>query len=283
MIAKALAADHEVSLVETARRDHATRLARAAAFDGAEVVVVLGGDGTLNEAANGLAGTETALAALPGGSTNVFARILGIPADPVDAAGWLLDALDGSEIGSIGLGSIAGRHFLFHCGTGFDAAVVQHVERRGSWKRWAGHPLFMYATARTWLRSEHRRRRPVSVVGADGSELARGRFNVILNANPYTYLGDRSFDFVPSVSLDSPLVVVSFSSLSLRRLVPLTWRALGSGNIEGRPGVNVVHDVRQATLIADPVVPYQLDGDFVGSASRLDLRWMPDALRLVTG
>ena len=98
VIQKALSADHEVSLAETVRRGHATRLARSAASDGVDVVVVLGGDGTLNEAANGLAGTGTALAALPGGSTNVFARIIGLPDDPIEAAGQLLDALDRGAI-----------------------------------------------------------------------------------------------------------------------------------------------------------------------------------------
>ncbi len=83
VIAKALSADHEVTVAETSRRGHATRLAQGAANEGTEVVVVLGGDGTLNEAANGLAGTTTALAPLPGGSTNVFSRTIGLPDDPI--------------------------------------------------------------------------------------------------------------------------------------------------------------------------------------------------------
>jgi diacylglycerol kinase family enzyme len=87
VIQKALSADHDVTLAETSRRGHATRLARGAAADGVEVVVALGGDGTLNEAANGLAGTDCALAPLPGGSTNVFARTLGLPNDPIEATG----------------------------------------------------------------------------------------------------------------------------------------------------------------------------------------------------
>src|SRR6516165_352000 len=81
VIQKALAADHEVTFAETSRRGHASRLAQGAAADGVNVVVVLGGDGTLNEAANGLAGTDTALGVLPGGSTNVFARTIGLPVD----------------------------------------------------------------------------------------------------------------------------------------------------------------------------------------------------------
>ena len=129
VIQKALSADHEVELAETARRGHATRLARGAVSRGTDVIVVLGGDGTLNEAANGVAGTSTALAPLPGGSTNVFARTLGLPDDPVHATAVTLDALEASSVRLVELGSANGRYFLFHCGVGYDAAVVSQVER----------------------------------------------------------------------------------------------------------------------------------------------------------
>ena len=114
---------------------------------------MLAGDGTLNEAADGLVGTDTAIAPLPGGSTNVYARSLGIPDDPVEAAGELLDALDRKSFRRIGLGRIGDRHFLFHCGVGFDAAVVEAVERRAAFKRYAAHPLFVMAAFDTWLRT----------------------------------------------------------------------------------------------------------------------------------
>ena len=136
VIQKALSADHDV----TRRRDQPARPRHppgpGRGRDGVDVVVVLGGDGTLNEAANGLAGTDTALAALPGGSTNVFARTIGLPNDPIEATGALLDGL-GRRAGSstVGLGSVNGRYFLFHVGIGFDAAVVEQVERRAQLKR----------------------------------------------------------------------------------------------------------------------------------------------------
>src|SRR5947207_14931876 len=127
VIAKALAADHDLTVSETNRRGHATRLAQGAAADGADAVVVLGGDGTLNEAANGLAGSSTALGVLPGGSTNVFARTIGMPTDPIEATGSLLAALAQRAIRPVGLGSVNGRYFLFNVGVGFDAAVVEQV------------------------------------------------------------------------------------------------------------------------------------------------------------
>ena len=281
VIQKALSADHEVVLAETARRGHATRLARSAASDGLDVVVVLGGDGTLNEAANGLAGTETALAALPGGSTNVFARIIGLPDDPIEAAGQLLDALDRDAITSIGLGAVDGRYFLFHCGIGFDAAVVEQVESRGTWKRWAGHPLFVYAAVATWLRRVNRRRPPMQVLDAGGKALAEGLLTIVLNADPYTYLGGRSFDLAPGIGLDEPLTAVTLPSLSLHRMVPVAFRALGSGDVRGMSGTRVHTGLRDLTVTADPPVPYQADGDYIGASPRLRIRWAPEALRLV--
>src|SRR6476620_5597248 len=144
VIQKALSADHSVTMAETKRRGHAMRLAQGAANDGIDVVVCLGGDGTLNEVANGVAGTATALAPLPGGSTNVFARTIGYPNDPIEATGVLVGALARRQIRRVGVGRVNGRAFLFHTGVGFDAAVVAAVEERGELKRWAGHPLFMW-------------------------------------------------------------------------------------------------------------------------------------------
>ena len=143
VIQKALSADHRLEVAATSRRGHATRLAQSAAHDGFDLVVVLGGDGTLNEVANGLAGTETALAALPGGSTNVFARTIGLPDDPVEATGSLLDALEAGSTQRIGLGVMNDRYFLFHAGIGFDAAVVEQVEHSRSFglKMSMGHKL----------------------------------------------------------------------------------------------------------------------------------------------
>ena len=152
VIQKALSADHDVTLAETSRRNHAARLAQGAAREGVDVVAVLGGDGTMNEAANGLAGTDTALAPLPGGSTNVFARTIGLPNDPIEATGALLAGLAAGRIERVGLGSVNGRYFLFHAGLGFDAAVVEQVERRAQLKRWAGHPLFVFSAFTTWFR-----------------------------------------------------------------------------------------------------------------------------------
>lgn len=168
VIHKALSADHEVILKETNRRGHATRLAQGAAADGLDVAVVLGGDGTLNEAANGLAGSPTALAVLPGGSTNVFARTLGMANDPIEATSQLLSALaaGAGAVRRVGLGELNGRYFLFHAGVGFDAAVVRRVEEMASLKRYFGPALFILATLLTWAKGYERHQPAFSVRAA---------------------------------------------------------------------------------------------------------------------
>ena len=124
VITNAIAADHELEVVETNRRGHATRHAQGAVAREVDAVVSLGGDGTLNEVANGLARSNVVLGVLPGGSTNVFARSIGFVNEPVEATEQLLEALRIGVPKRIGLGNVNGRYFCFHVGMGYDAAVV---------------------------------------------------------------------------------------------------------------------------------------------------------------
>ena len=282
VITKALAADHEVSVAETARRGHATRLARGAATSGVDVVVVLGGDGTLNEAANGLAGTTTALAALPGGSTNVFARTLGLPDDPIEATGGLLDALAHGSIRRIGLGTANGRYFLFHVGVGYDAAVVEQVERRGSLKRFASHALFGWAAFDTWLRHYDRSRPRFAVRVPGRPTVDDGLFTVCLNTDPYTFVGARPFTLAPDAGLDRPLALVTVRSLDAATLLGLAGSALGSGrHLRRSRHVAYETDVTVAAVEGYGPFPYQVDGDYLGDVDSLELRHEPAVLDLV--
>jgi diacylglycerol kinase family enzyme len=282
VIQKALSADHEVTLAETSRRGHATRLAQGAAAAGTDVVVVLGGDGTLNEAANGLAGTDTALAALPGGSTNVFARTIGLPNDPIEATGELLDALGRGSIRRVGLGSVNGRFFLFHVGMGFDAAVVQQVERRAALKRYAGHPLFVYAGFATWFRHYDRSRPRFAVEHADGSMVDDAYLAICLNTNPYTFLGNRPLDLAPEATLDRSLVMVTVRTLDFAKTLAIIASALGSGTyLRSNRNVDYRTDVESLTVVGHGPFPYQVDGDYLGNVRRLDVAYVPDALTLV--
>jgi diacylglycerol kinase family enzyme len=253
-------------------------------------VVVLGGDGTGNEAANGLAGTSTALGSLPGGSTNVFARTLGYTNDPVAAAGELLAALREQPTGirRVGLGSANGRYFLFHAGLGYDAAVVEQVERRGSLKRFAGHPLFLYASMMTWLRHYDHTEPHFDLLIDEGSEAGRvitdAYFALCLKTNPYTFLGNRPLNVAPEADLDSAFSVVALRILTAPALIGVivaTMTGRGGPRLARRKNVAYTNNVTGLTVKGHGMFPYQLDGDYLGQVEELKIRYEPDLLDLV--
>lgn len=278
---ESLARHHEVQVVETNRRGHATRFAEDAARRGIDVVVAYGGDGTLNEVATGVATTNTALAVLPGGSTNVFARTLGMPNDAVQAVEHIVDALDRNDISPIGLGRANGRYFTFHTGLGYDAAVVRRVEQRAALKRYAGHPLFVVAALRTWAFDYDRTHPHFSLVYGDGSTTDNGYFSVIMNTNPYTYLGHRPIDLVPSTSLSTGLSVVTFKTLKATHILRTLASALRGGGIEPRPWLDIRTDVKSVVATNTRAFEYQLDGDYLGEVQKVEFEFVPNALRLV--
>lgn len=283
IVHRRLARGHEVEVVETNRRGHATRFAHDAARRGIDVVVGFGGDGTLNEVATGIAGTDTALGVLPGGSTNVFARTLGMPNDPVRAADFLAAGIDAGDLRPIGLGRANARFFCFHAGIGFDAAVVRAVEQRAALKRYLGHPLFMWAAVTTWARGYARDRPHFALAEGTGRTLDDGYFSIVLNTNPYTYLGNRPLDLSPAATLDQPLVAISFRTLRLWPVLRGLGSALRGGGVRASDELVEWRAVEQLTveqLDAGPI-PYQLDGDYLGTVERLAIDHVPDAVRLV--
>jgi len=280
VVHRALSQGNEVEVVETNRRGHATRFAQDAARRGVDIVIGYGGDGTLNEVATGVAGTETALGVLPGGSTNVFARTLGMPNDPVAAVQQLAAGIAARTIEPIGLGKVNGRYFCFHTGVGYDAAVVEEVERRASMKRWLGHPLFIYAALRTWLVNYDRSQPHFAVTGPSGVPI-EGYFTVVLNTNPYTYLGNRPLDLSPAATFDRGLVAVTFRSMKVSALLGGLGSALRGGGVKESSTLDVQTDLSAFTIASERGFPYQLDGDYLGETKRLEFTHVRDAVRLV--
>lgn len=281
VVHRRLARGHDVEVVETHRRGHATRFALDAARQGFDVVVGYGGDGTLNEVATGIAGTDTALGVLPGGSTNVFARTLGLPNDPVEAADRLARGIDAANLRPIGLGCANGRYFCFHTGIGFDAAVVRAVERRASLKRWLGHPLFISAAVGTWLRGYDRRHPHFAIDGGPHGEIGDAYFAIVLNTNPYTYLGNRPLDLSPAATLDRGLVVIGFRTLRVVPILRGLGAALRGGGVATSDDLFEWRDVAHLRVHHDEPFPYQLDGDYLGSVTELVFDHVPDAVQLV--
>src|ERR687894_2865767 len=152
LVVYALQARYAVEAVDTQARQHATQICREAASEGYDVVVAFGGDGTVNEAANGLIGTSTPLTCLPGGSTNVWCRTLGIPNDVVDATEHLLRLADDFEPRRVDLGRAGDRYFVFSAGVGLDASVVERVDSHPRLKARLGEYYYTYATVSTFNR-----------------------------------------------------------------------------------------------------------------------------------
>ncbi len=276
-------AAHDVTEVTTTARDHATQLARDAADEGVDAVAVLGGDGTVNEAANGLIGsdTETALAPLPGGSTNVFVRTLGLPRKPGRAAQAVAVGLGEGSVRRIRVGTANGRVFLFHVGIGFDAAVVAQVERRADLKRKIGQAIFVYAAFATWFR-HYDRTRPRLRVESDDRSGVDGYFTICLNTNPYTYLGARPFNVVPGATGEHGLTALTLTSFGVGTLLGVTGRALGKGESVARhPAVDLRRDQGRLVVNGHGPVPWQADGDYLGEVTELVLTQAPKRLLVV--
>ena len=283
VVHRALSQGNEVEIVETNRRGHATRFAHDAARRELDVVIGFGGDGTLNEVATGVAGSHTALGVLPGGSTNVFARTLGMPNDPVRAVEQLVAGIAANHVEPIGLGQVNGRYFCFHTGVGYDAAVVHEVERRSSLKRWLGHPLFIYASLRTWLVHYDRHTPHFSVRGIGDTDfhVPDGYFSIVLNTNPYTYLGNRPLDLSPAATFDRGLVVITFRTMNASAILRSLAGALRGGGVQPSSHLDVQTDVAEFVIEHDAPFPYQVDGDYLGDTRRLHIVHRPDAVRLI--
>ncbi|MCU1503230.1 MAG: putative lipid kinase [Ilumatobacteraceae bacterium] len=272
---------HDVEIVETNRRGHATRFAQDAARRGVDVVIGFGGDGTLNEVATGVAGTGAAIGVLPGGSTNVFARTIGMPNDPIVAAAHLAAGLAAEDVRPIGLGHVNGRYFCFHTGVGYDAAVVRQVERSAAFKRWVGHPLFIYAAVQTWARGYDRKHPHFAIHSPGAAEVPDGYFTIVLNTNPYTFLGNRPLDLSPAATLERGLVAVTFRTMRLTAILRSLGGALRGGGVQPSEHLDLRTDLSSLTISSAMPFPYQLDGDYLGETQRLEFEHRPDAVSLV--
>ena len=285
VLAHALASETKLDLVETGARGHATELAYQAAVDGLDVVVALGGDGTVNEVVNGLlrdgprAGLP-ALAVVPAGSTNVFARALGLPNSPVEATSVLLDGLRGDRRRSVGLARANDRWFTFCAGLGIDAGAVRRMERHRSQGRPATPSRYVRAALREFYAGPSRRR-PALTLTVDGGEPQALGLALIGNTAPWTFLGERPVHAYPDASFDRGLDV-----LGLRRLGTFATLRHLAQMMSTRPRVHgrnvlALHDVPRLTITADLPLPLQLDGEDLGDSEQVVFRAVPGALEVV--
>jgi len=273
---------HDLTVSGTDARDHATELARAAAADATDVVVVLGGDGTVNEAAHALVGTGTAVAPLPGGSTNVFARTVGFDRRVDRALLQMSELLRRGSTRAISVGSVNGRHFLFHVGVGYDAAVVAQVEGKSELKRKLGQAVFVYAAFAAYFKHYDHSRPRFALHLPDGTSVDDGYFLICLNSDPYTYFGPRPLTATPDAVDGRGLVSVTVRSLTVRTLLGVFGSALGTGRrLRAHPDVDYRTDLERLEVWGHGPVPYQVDGDFLGEADELSISYHRDALKIL--
>lgn len=279
VIVRALEAEAQVTQVTTERPGHATRIAADAATSGFNLVVALGGDGTVNEVVNGLAGGPVPLAVLPGGGANVFARSLGISTGPIEATGALLDAMAGPPQ-RVPLGRIGERYFAVNCGIGLDAAVVERVERRQFAKRFAGDLWFIWSGLRVFF-GAYDRRRPHLKLSFDGQERDGLYLAIVQNTDPYTYLGDRPIRPCATATLKGGLGVMALDSMRAGTFAKVAASAVGSGRrVKSRHAV-CLEDVSLLDFESDVPLAIQVDGEFVGEMSEGRIELVPDALGLL--
>ncbi|HEX8959730.1 MAG TPA: diacylglycerol kinase family protein, partial [Solirubrobacterales bacterium] len=248
LVVYALQGRYEVETVSTEAQNHAIEIGREAPGDGYDVVVAFGGDGTLNEVVNGLAGTDVPVAVLPGGSTNVVCRTLGIPNDVVDATEHLLALADDWAPRRIDLGMVDDRYFVFSSGAGIDATVVRRVDAHPKLKSRAGPYYYSWAAISAFYRSY--RHNPVRLrVEADGAS-AEGITALAQNSDPFTYFGKRPVRVCEGIEIDDGTLAVGVLKRAAQRDMPTLIRRLFS---ERRPAaqhrqIEVFGGVTEATV-----------------------------------
>jgi diacylglycerol kinase family enzyme len=280
VIEKALSADFELEVLETVERGHATEIGRRAVAERVDLVVVFSGDGTINEAVNGIAGSETALGVLPGGATNILSRALGMPLDPVEATGALIaKALEG-RARRLDLGRADGRYFAVNCGVGVDAAAMKRLDRKFPKSKARFSRAAFRAVAREVILG-YAGKAPDLSVRVDGGEPCPSISVMIGRTDPYTYYLDRGVRVTPEASLEAGLDVMSARRLPRRSVARIAWQMFGSArHVKGRD-IDYWHDVSRVEVTSERPFPVQVDGDAMEDRRSLEVLLARDALWVV--
>ncbi len=278
VIEKALGAGHDVEVIETARHGHGLPIAQGAVTAGADAVVVWGGDGMVNEAANGLAGTNIGLGIIPGGSTSVTARTLGIPRDPTEAASRLLDWLDNGRTRRIGLGRIGEHHFTFVAGLGFDAAVVREVEARGNLKRVIGPGVFVAASLAVFKGGFDRHEPKIRFRFDDGEVSPPLFMAIVANSSPYTYLGNMELNMTPRAEYNRPLEILGFTEVGFVRTMRTIVAAFRGGKKLAVSPYVYQRSISHAVMEGVGPIDVQADGEYRGTYQQVEFAWVPQCL-----
>ena len=275
-----MSADLKLEAETTKSRDHATELARDAVERGFDAVVAFGGDGTINETAQALVGTDVALGVLPGGSTNVLVRSLGIPNNPIEATAFLSSRLRSGTKRRINVGVIESRYFLFSAGMGLDAEVVKRVENDPRRKRISHNYLFVRHAVDAGA-TRYRAADPSVTMTVDGHSPEKVLFAICCNGRPFTYFRSFPVDACPMASLDLGLDLLGLTKVHATTIPRIAWSVFVSRSHPHWRNATYHHDIQGATLEAAEPLPVQVDGDYIGELTHARLDLVPDALDLL--
>ncbi|PRY02056.1 diacylglycerol/lipid kinase family protein [Allonocardiopsis opalescens] len=301
-IAAALRRDLDLRVAHTEYRRHAVEIAREAARDGTELIITLGGDGTINEVVNGLLTPDRPgdapgdpapesrppaeelplLAALPGGSANVFIRSLGQPADPEEAAEALLAAVAKESWRTIGLGLADDRYFTFCAGLGLDAEVVHAVDEQRTEGHKATATRYMLTALRHFLLEVDRSDPAIELLVPGEPDPGRLFYAVVTNTSPWTYAGDKPVRPTPLAGLDTGLDLFALTQLEpLSVLGILTQMLAPDGLPPVGDGYITRHDMADFRIRASRPTALQIDGEYIGERSEVHFRSAPESIRIV--
>lgn len=275
----ALAGAFALEVAETGGRGDATKFARDGVDLGVQAVVALGGDGTANEVAQALVHTDVALGIVAGGTTNVMARSIGMPAAVQEACALLAARIDSGARKRINVGSISDRFFLFAAGMGLDAEVIRAVEAHPERKRRQRHLYFLQQALAA--AQAHRGAAPTISMSADGGEVTKVMLALCANTGPFTYFGRHPVDVFPHVQLDKGLDAFGLSRIGVATVPRLAWAFFVSRSHISWPVSTYHHDVTSVELRAPAPLPVEVDGDYIGERDQATVRLVPHALDLL--
>lgn len=296
VLVHALADEVDLEVIRTEHRGHAAEIAQRARAERADLICVLGGDGTVNEAVNGLLASGPSpdgptLAIIPGGSANVAARALGLPPDPVEATGEILQALRERRTRTIGLGRVTitpwegeawePRWFLANAGLGLDAEIIAAMEADRAQGHEATPTRYLMTTIRQFLWRTNRREPALHVDLPDG-EVAGVFIAIVQNTSPWTYFGSLPIAPCPDASFDTGLDLFAVRRMTFATAMRLARRMVaGSRAGSTARSLTVAHDQPGLYVGAGRPVPIQVDGEGLGDVRGADFTAVPDALTVV--
>ena len=306
---RSLAGLADLKVERTQYRGHARELAAAAAVD---LVIVHGGDGSINEVVNGIMGQGEGpadlaaggggadlaaggggadlaargggplIAVIPGGGANVLARALGLPLDAAAAIRQVREAIAAGRHRMIGLGLAGDRYFTFSAGLGFDAEVVGEVDRLRAEGHRESASLFVRTIVRQFYGGTDRRR-PALTLERDGEPPVSGLFmTIVTNRSPWTYFRDRPLLPVPNPDFNSGLDLLALERLGLTTVFNAVGQMLYVRSRPPRgPGMVSILGSESLTLRSTRPIAIQADGEYLGETEAVKLQFVPHALRIV--